>query len=638
MNSISINERHILTKKLLTEDLLTRSNVLDANWRPTKPWDGDFAQVEKQLKKLGAMPFPGDLMNPKDSKAHYELILKTDSGALDRLIFYHSGNVYSGNEGKTLNVKINADGDLELLDPATKDAEGNPVSAGILVASTDSYSENGMSKRVATFNVEVAPEQEESNDVLDTIQLILDFAGLIPGIGDAIDVINALIYFARGKVLDGFLSLIAIIPLVGSVISLTLKTALKPLKWIGKALTDVFRGAKNADEIWLAIKETGKISPEQLKLLAEGMQKFGDDIAGLRGWLSRNNIPGLDERKAAEILEQFENFCRSNTRSIDDLLGASQRTGKAIDASRTAFKTGRKVGEFAYKPLRNVWNRARKIGMFPEKKIKQLSVALDLRFMRRMKADPKRLASILSTTPNAKAVNGLKADLMQIIETRIASLPNGTQELNRLYQNVGRTTSDPDAWIKTLDYVKNNPAMTNLYDEVGSKITNFAMANDNVMYNMYRTGATQNIEAVLSTKDMTATGILQSLDFSWRKNADILWNELQDMGEDAKIELGLSEKDDINGLFYPILKVALDNVERVPVIGEPLGKVRNVGKNIVKQAVQIPVLGGIARKVAGGSEMPYVPKDYKVVDDDDPRLKNQEEETETRKKNVKRFF
>ena len=638
MNSISINERHILTKKLLTEDLLTRSSVLDTTWRPAKTWDGDGAQIEKQLKSLGALPFPGDLMNPKGSKAHYELIIKSDSGALDRLVFYHGGNVYSSNEGKTLAAKINDARQLELLDPATKDAEGNPVSAGILSTSTDSYNENGMSKRVALFTVEVAPGEEKSNDVLDTLQLILDFDGLIPGIGDIIDVVNAIIYFARGKMLDGFLSLIAVIPLVGSVISLTLKTALKPLKWVGKAMSDVFRYGKNADEIWLAIKNTNKLTPEQLKMVAEGMQKFGDDVAGLRGWLSRNNIPGLDERKAAEILEQFENFCRSNTRSIDDLLSASKNTGKAIDASRTAFKTGRKIGEFAGKPLRNILNRAKKIGMFPEKKIKQLSNALDLRFMRRMKADPKRLASILSTTPNAKSVQRLKGELLQTIESRVLSLPNGQRQLDMMYRNVGIPMNEPDAWIRTLDYIKSNPNMSNLYDEVGSEITNFAMKNDNVMYNMYRTGATQNIEAVLSTKDMMAVDALRSLDFSWRKNADILWNELQDMGEDAKIELGLSEKDDINGLFYPVLKVALDNVERVPVIGEPLGKVRNVGKNIVKQAVQIPILGGIARKVAGGSEMPYVPKDYEVVDKDDPRLQNQETETETRKKNVKRFF
>lgn len=637
MNSISINERHILTKKLLTEDLLTRSNVLDANWRPAKSWDGDLAQIEKKLKALGALPFPGDLMNPKGSKAHYELIIKSPDGATDRLIFYHTGNVYSGNEGKSLSSKINSTGQLELLDPEMKDASGAPVSAGTLTASNNSYNEGGISKRVASLTV-AAETTEESNDVLDTLQLILDFAGLIPGIGDIIDVINAIIYFARGKYLDGFLSLIAVIPLVGSVLSLTLKTALKPVKWIGKALVDVFQAGKNADEIWLAIKETGKLTPNDFKLIAEGMQKFGDDIAGLRGWLSRNNIPGLDERKAAEILEQFENFCRSNTRSIDDLLDASKRTFKAVDASGTAFKTGRKIGEFANKPLRNIWNRAKKIGMFPEKKIKQLSNALDLRFMRRMKADPKRLASILSTTPNAKAVERLKGSLLQTIEQRILSLPNGRSQLDQMYRTVGKSMNEPDAWIKTLDYIKSNPNMANLYDNIGGEITNFAMKNDNVMYSMYRTGAVQNIEAVLSTKDMMAVDALRSLDFSWRKNADILWNEFQDMGEDAKIELGLSEKDDINGLFYPVLKVALDNVERVPVIGEPIGKVRDIGGNVVKKAVQIPVLGGIARTVAGGSEMPYVPKDYEVVDDDDPRLQNQEKETQKRKKDVRRFF
>jgi hypothetical protein len=41
---------------------------------------------------------------------------------------------------------------------------------------------------------------------LDTLQTVLDFAGLIPVIGDALDAINAIIYFWRGKYFEGFLS------------------------------------------------------------------------------------------------------------------------------------------------------------------------------------------------------------------------------------------------------------------------------------------------------------------------------------------------------------------------------------------------------------------------------------------------
>lgn len=634
MTSTSINERRILTKKLLTEDLLTRSHVLDTKWKPKKPWPTN-PNIEKQLIAIGALPFPGDLMDPVNSPAHYELIVQGEDGAKDRLVFYNDGSsVYSENEGK--NLKVRFDGtQLILLDPNIPDAKGDPAVSGTLTSSSDKYSDNGTSRRVASIAVTGAEEEQSTySDVLDTFQMILDWAGLLPGVGDILDVINAIIYFVRGKYLDGLLSCIAIIPLVGSVVSLTLKTILKPLGWVAKAVSDLWHGKKAAEPIWLVVKKSGKLTPQQLKLIAEGMQKFGNDVAGFRSWLTRNQIPGLNMDEAIAVLKKFEDFCSANTRSIDDLLDASRKTATVVDASKTAFKTGRKVGEFAYQPLRNVFNRARKIGMFPEKKIAQLSQALDLRFMRKMKADPKRLAAIISTTPNSAAVVKFESDMLRFAEERIRSLPNGAQEFARFEQQLGAGGAE---WARGLDYIKNNPQMANLYDELGDAFSEFAMKNDNILYNTYRTSTTSNLGALLSTKDMTTGGILQSLDFSWRKNADILWNELQDMGEDARIDLGLSEKDDINGLFYPTLKVALDLSERIPVVGEPISNVRNLAGGVVKKVVQNPLLGGIARTALGGSKMPYMPADYKVVDKDDPRLQNQEKKAEIRKKSVKRF-
>ena len=62
---------------------------------------------------------------------------------------------------------------------------------------------------------------------LDPLQQILDYAGIIPVIGDALDAVNAALYFYRGRYFEGFLSFIAIIPVVGSIIALSVKSALK---------------------------------------------------------------------------------------------------------------------------------------------------------------------------------------------------------------------------------------------------------------------------------------------------------------------------------------------------------------------------------------------------------------------------
>jgi hypothetical protein len=51
---------------------------------------------------------------------------------------------------------------------------------------------------------------------LDDIQEGVGYLGIIPGIGDALDVVNGLVYLARGKYLEAGLSLLAVVPIVGS--------------------------------------------------------------------------------------------------------------------------------------------------------------------------------------------------------------------------------------------------------------------------------------------------------------------------------------------------------------------------------------------------------------------------------------
>ena len=59
-------------------------------------------------------------------------------------------------------------------------------------------------------------DDAEELSPLDTIQTVMDVAGFIPGVGDWIDLVNGSIYAARGDWTNAGLSLIAVIPLVGS--------------------------------------------------------------------------------------------------------------------------------------------------------------------------------------------------------------------------------------------------------------------------------------------------------------------------------------------------------------------------------------------------------------------------------------
>jgi hypothetical protein len=80
-----------------------------------------------------------------------------------------------------------------------------------------------------------SPELINEQKWLDYTQNILDFAGFVPAYGDAIDIVNAIISFARAGVkgtfmphgLNGILSCIAVIPVAGSIIAVPLKALFK---------------------------------------------------------------------------------------------------------------------------------------------------------------------------------------------------------------------------------------------------------------------------------------------------------------------------------------------------------------------------------------------------------------------------
>ena len=101
--------------------------------------------------------------------------------------------------------------------------------------------------------------------MVDTVQSVLDYAGFIPGIGDLLDGINALIYLIRKKYFLGVTSLVAVIPVVGSVIATPFKAAHKLL---GKAAN------KLGSILGKAISNGKGAATELIKLLQSGGTKL----------------------------------------------------------------------------------------------------------------------------------------------------------------------------------------------------------------------------------------------------------------------------------------------------------------------------------------------------------------------------
>jgi peptidoglycan hydrolase-like protein with peptidoglycan-binding domain len=123
---------------------------------------------------------------------------------------------------------------------------------------------------------------------IDTIQSVLDYAGFIPVIGDALDAINALIYFIRKKFMDGIFSIVAIIPGVGTPLKLALSKLYnkigKPLVEIFKTLTKSGKGAANA--LFKLISNSSNFIKGLAKPIFDLIKKGASKIASALGKVS----------------------------------------------------------------------------------------------------------------------------------------------------------------------------------------------------------------------------------------------------------------------------------------------------------------------------------------------------------------
>ena len=75
--------------------------------------------------------------------------------------------------------------------------------------------------------------------MLDYIQFFIDIGGFIPAIGEALDLISAIMSLIRGEYLFALLSFLSMVPVVGDVIGKGIKYYIKYRKATGKSNKDV---------------------------------------------------------------------------------------------------------------------------------------------------------------------------------------------------------------------------------------------------------------------------------------------------------------------------------------------------------------------------------------------------------------
>ena len=106
----------------------------------------------------------------------------------------------------------------------------------------------------------------------------LDVLGVVPGIGEPVDVANAIWYASEAKYLDAGLSLISIIPIVGD----ALGKGGRAIKHLGpKAVEKTLEAIRKLDveKFLKPFRSNPKLAPH-IDVILEALQKWQDDLVG----------------------------------------------------------------------------------------------------------------------------------------------------------------------------------------------------------------------------------------------------------------------------------------------------------------------------------------------------------------------
>jgi hypothetical protein len=268
------------------------------------------------------------------------------------------------------------------------------------IQSTNKYYKTVSSKKTAKVHKQLK--------AIDKFQTALDWVGIIPGFGDIIDAVNALIYFARGKYLDGILSLVAIVPVVGSGLKLGFKGAISAAGGAYKAARIWKKAAAGSTDELVSFYRTAVASGAITKLQLAELAKYGDFVAALltsskrtiREKESALSLLGVD---AKSVLKQIDDviLVLQNTTSTPIKKSLLSKVGDAVKASKVASKTikASKVGIFTLANLGTlgglgiVRNLVRKIGI-TKREMGYLKNAMDLRFINKISQSPTTVYSL----------------------------------------------------------------------------------------------------------------------------------------------------------------------------------------------------------------------------------------------------
>jgi len=503
-------------------------------------------------------------------------------------------NTYEFNDPKLGSIYIQADGQAyiektKLETTWTYDGTNILVNGQPLGVDTDNTSTKSKHKYLVT----VDKKRIAGRDAIDAFQTALDWLGFIPGYGDILDAINAIIYFARGKYLDGTLSTIAIIPVVGSGIKLSFKGAVAGAGG-ALAVSRIWRRAATGSpddliKFYQQAIATGKLSKMQLKALAAK----GDEIAALltkgKSYIKNKEAiisgMGLDSKAILKQIDDVTSMIK-NTTSVPIKKSFGSKIGAAYDAMKASrvgkgtsnlFQGGANLITFGgYGVVRNL---LKKLGI-STREMKMLKDAMDVRWIKRISDSPTLTTAMFKTNKRLSTSGAASLGVPPWLSAK------KTDEIQAWFDNLKKT--DALKWKEVSNTIAQQSA-----DAKNPYYMKFVENAFQQASNIFRPGA------VLKGgyPDMFAKALkFDSYRLSNPKNLDIVKNEIEDLAE----KLGLDPQDDPNGVIMPAIFAAFESF---------LTDTKNKAEDAYKQGAAVTAIGAVSALTGIGGEPADSPTD-----------------------------
>ena len=568
-----IHEETIEAKKIVLSEnmrqyvLEQEGNISDVD-NPVKPededpeknWEGAELTAAKWLEDIGATKVSLG-PNPYGYIVVCKIKKMDGSEGKEKLRFYEDGDVYSYNLAQTIGWKLenNVMKINNISDTALNPFGYEKKELGYIDTT-----------KPITFIVTSEAEEEEYTEAeswQDRVQTVLDWLGFLPGIGDVIDLINGTWYFARGKWFDGALSMIAIIPFIGSVLKTSVKTVAKAtgVAKITKYFRKMFTvgGDKAATKLWAEMIAKGELDLKKLSLYQDGFESLAN--LGSKTKNIVRNFPGnTSSAKYVESLaDQAILFAKNSGKGIDDVFDAVRKAEKTLEANKAALRTAEsgaatsKLAKFGNRLTLNVFPTLKKAGKWPEKQLSKMADITKQRFVKRIGTNPSKIG-ILATTSGREMKNILSSNSFDILK-KISK-----EDSIKLAKDLEKAGFDrlikkgTDGRLLKIDFNKLETATdgADLFTLLGKQPgKEFGTLSDSVIKQSIDgshpawTRFKDNEFNTLLSSTAWGSGIKTSI----YKNFDIISNEIQDIGQDLGFGPDANE-----GVVYPIAKEMFD--------------------------------------------------------------------------------